>query len=240
MRRVERGNGDRQLVFVLGWGNRPEHACVDWFVSALADAGYTITVFELPWTITDFESQYLDPVVSYVETLDSYRLLSHSTGGLISRYIEADESLQTRTYLSPWWGIHEDTQGPLLSLVTKLPISRRVLPASGDEPEDELGGLVTQEKLDDSPDRAAPTFLREAIRGQSAMPAFDEDDVVFYTGSDAVVDARAIERQTPARNRIQYDGGHELFASHCREARLDQVLAAIDGGVETLSGGDHG
>jgi alpha-beta hydrolase superfamily lysophospholipase len=234
MRRVEYGEGDRRLVFVLGWGNRPEHDTVDWLLTELVDAGYQLTVFELPWTITDFESEYLQPVREFVDTLDSYRLLSHSTGGLIARYIEADDRLETRTYLSPWWGIHEDTRGPLLSLVTKLPISRRFLPAIGDDPESELGGLVTQEKLNDSPDRAAPTFLREAMRAQEAMPPFDESDVVFYTPTDAIVDAGAIERQTPEANRIQYEGGHELFASRCREEYLDRVLAAVDGGLDAL------
>jgi hypothetical protein len=120
--------------------------------------------------------------------------------------------------------------------VTKLPISRPFLPAIGDDPAAELGGLVTQEKLDDSPDYAAPTFLREAMRAQDAMPPFDESDVVFYTTTDAIVDAGAIERQTPEANRIQYEGGHELFASRCREEYLERVLAAVDGGFDALSG----
>jgi hypothetical protein len=235
MRRVEFGEGDRRLVFVLGWGNRPEHETVDWLLTELVDAGYHVTAFEVPRTITDFESEYLDPVRAFVDTLDSYRLLSHSTGGLIARYIEADDRLQTRTYLSPWWGIHEDTRGPLFSLVTKLPISRPFLPAFSDDPAAELGALVTEERLQDSPEYAAPTFLREAMRGQQSMPPFDEADVVFYTPTDAVVDAGAIEQQTPEANRIPYEGGHELFSSRCREEYLAQVLTAIDGGIDALS-----
>jgi hypothetical protein len=78
MRRVEYGDGDRRLVFVLGWGNRPEHDTVDWLLTELVDAGYRTTVFELPRTITDFESEYLEPVREYVDKPDSYRLLIRS------------------------------------------------------------------------------------------------------------------------------------------------------------------
>ena len=231
MRREEFGTGDNRLVLVLGWGNRPEHAGVQWLVEQLTDAGYRVTAFEIPTTITDFGAEWLAPVAEYVADLDEYRLLSHSTGGLIARHVEADDQLRTRTYLSPWWGFAGSMQNLVVSLAMKLPISTPILPIGDGDETEELGALVTEEAVADGPDRAAPTFLREARRGQSSMPPFDERDMVFYTPSDAVVGTHAIEAQTPPGNRITYDGGHELFCSRCREDRIGEVLAAVDRGL---------
>lgn len=233
MRRVEFGDGDRRLVFVLGFGNRPEHDGVQWLLDRLTDAGYRVTAFEIPRTVTDFESEYLAPVADYVADLDSYRLLSHSTGGLIARYVDADGGLETRTYLSPWWGFHEDLETPLVSLLMKLPVSKPILPASSDR--SDLGELASDEWLADSPDYAAPTFLREARRAQKAIPPFDEDDVVFYNPEDPIVGADAIEAQTPAANRVEFTGGHELFNSRCRDEHVETLLAAVDRGTDALA-----
>jgi len=233
MRCEEDGNGDSRFVVLLGWGNRPEHAEVAWLLEHLVEAGYRVSAFELPRTITDFESEYLDPITSHVADLDSYRLLSHSTGGLIARYLDADEGLVTRTYLSPWWGFHDDLENPLIALALRLPVSTPILPNDRDARE-ELGGLISGETAADAPAYAAPTFLREARRAQKAMPPFGDEDVVFYTPSDPIVGTGAIESQTPAGNRVTYEGGHELFSSRCREELIDTVLAAVDRGLDGL------
>jgi len=234
MRREEFGDGDDRLVFVLGWGNKPEHAGVQWLIDQFTGVGYRVTVFEIPTTITDFETEWLAPVEKYVADLHSYRLLSHSTGGLISRYIRADDRLVTRTYLSPWWGFHESMQNPVVWLAMKLPISTPILPTGDGDEREALGELVSEGAIEDGPDRAAPAFLREAKRGQQAMPPFNDDDVVFYTRSDAIVGVDAIGAQAPPRNRVTYEGGHELFCSRCREQKIDDVVAAVDRGLDGL------
>lgn len=231
MRRVQYGDGDKRLVFVLGWGNRPEHEGVQWLVDALTTEGYRVDVFELPRTIRDFEAQYLDPVQSHLDGLDAYRLLSHSTGGLITRYV-TDDDLETRTYLSPWWGFHEGLQNPIVSVLLRLPIARPILPATSDR--SDLGELASDEWVEDSPSYAAPTFLREARRAQAAMPPFDEGDVVFYNPEDPIVSGDAIEADAPASNRVSYDGGHELFNSRSREAHLPALLRVIENGIGGL------
>lgn len=234
MRRVEYGDGDERLVFVLGFGNRPEHDGVQWLIDHLTDAGYRVTVFEIPRTITDFQSEYLAPVAEYVTNLDSCRLLGHSTGGLIARHIEADERVETRTYLSPWWAFHEDLQNPLVSLLAKLQISKPILPASAER--SDLGELASDEWLEDSPDYAAPTFLREAKRAQETIPPFDENDVVFYNPDDSIVGTDVIETQTPPANRIRFAGGHELFNSRSRDEHVNSLLMAVDRGIDALRG----
>lgn len=231
MERVQYGDGDRRLVFVLGWGNRPHHDGVQWLVEHLTDAGYLVDVFEIPRTITDFEGQYLQPVQEHLDGLDEYRLLSHSTGGLITRYVE-DDALETRTYLSPWWGFHEDLQNPFIAGFMLLPVPFAILPAASDR--SELGELASDEWLEDSPSMVAPTFLREARRAQREMPPFDERDVVFYNPDDPIVGAEAIEDDVPAANRIPYEGGHELFNSRSREEHVDDLLAAIESGLDGI------
>lgn len=232
MRRETYGadNEDR-LVFVLGWGNKPETENVQWLLDRLVDAGYHVDVFEIPPHISDWERQWVDPVREFVADIEEFRSLSHSTGGLISRYL-SHEGMLTRVYLSPWWGFHEDLENPFMSVITRLPIPWAVLPAPVEK--SALGDLATDEQVETTPDRMAPTFLREASRAQAAMPSFDEDDVVFYSPTDEIVGVGAIEAQAPEANRIAYDGGHELFCSSAREDHIDTVLAALDRGVEAL------
>lgn len=223
-------NEDR-LVFVLGWGNKPEYENVQWLLDHLVEAGYRVDVFEIPPHISDYEAEWLDPVRSFVAGLDSYRCLSHSTGGLISRYLDADP-IEARVYLSPWWGFHESMRGPMLSALTMMPVSTPLIPVTFDKAE--LGALATDEQVKGTPSRMATTFLREAQRGQENMPPFDERDVVFYNPADPVVGADAIEAQAPPANRIQYEGGHELFCSPSREDHLDTLLDALEGGVDAI------
>jgi len=232
MRRDRFGPDDGDpLVFVLGWGNRTRDETVRWLVDHLVEAGYRVDAFEIPPHITDFESEWLDPVRTFVADLDAYRCLSHSTGGLISRYLEPD-SIETRVYLSPWWAFHRRYRTPLLPLVAMAPIPWPVVPAPVTK--GALGDLATDEQVRGIPDAMAPTFLREARRAQRNVPAFDPGDVVFYTPSDPIVGVDAIEDQVPPDNRVVYEGGHELVCSSAREDHLDTLLAAIDRGGAAL------
>jgi len=227
-REIFNDGGTRELVFVLGWGNRIEHESVQWLVDRLVEANYRVTVFQIPTVVTDFESEWIAPVAAYVEGLEPYRLLSHSTGGLIAEYLEGAE---TRVYLSPWWGFHEDLQNPVVSLAMKLPVSWSILPTGGTDRE-MLGELATDRQLADTPSRVAPTFLREANRAQQRLPSFQfpERGVVFYTPEDAVVGVDAIRERTPEANLVAYDGGHQLFDSPSREDHIETILAALEQG----------
>jgi hypothetical protein len=221
---------DQTVVLVLGWGNRIRHENVQWLIDAIVDDGYQVHCFELPVVITDFDREYLEPVASFVEELDSFRFVGHSTGCLIGAYIDG---ATTTTYLSPWWGFPAELDGTLLSLVTKLPIARPVIP-SGTASRDEIGALATDRQLEEGPDRAAPTFLREAKRAQEQRPPIDDDAVVFCTLRDQIVSVRAIgEAVTSDRVRL-YDGGHELFSSPSRAAHLDALLSVVAAGPEGL------
>lgn len=225
-------DNDDRLVFLMGWGNRARHPDVQWLVGHLVDAGYRVETFELPRTISDFDTQYLAPVESYLDDLESYRLLGHSTGGLIARFL-SNPGLRTRTYLSPWWGLNERMDNRLVRSLARIPTSRPVLPVRVRR--EELGGLASDEWLADTPDAAAPSFLATIQQAQARVPPFDERDVVFYSPTDSIVGVDAITEQVPAANRVPFQGGHELFCSRSREKHLDTLLAAIDRGVDALA-----
>ncbi|MFD1512956.1 alpha/beta hydrolase [Halomarina rubra] len=228
---IERfGDGDRDLLLVLGWGNRLGHPTVRWLVEQGVEAGYRVHGFQIPTVVTDFERDWVRPVATTVDALDEYRLLTHSTGGLIGEFLNgATETV----HCSPWWGFHGDLETPLVEWAMKLPVSTPLLPSAFGR--EELGTLVTDERLADGPKRAAPTFLREARRAQRRLPAFDDETTsVFYTPTDAVVSATAIEERTPARNRVAFEGGHELFSSPSRETHVGTVFDALAEGPSAL------
>lgn len=219
--------GDRDLLFVLGWGNRPGHENVRWLVDRLANAGHRVHPVRIPTVVTDFEAEYRDPLASYADGLDDYRLLSHSTGGLITAHLPTD---RRRTYLSPWWGI--DAPAALVAGLSRLPTTRPILPLAPDP--DALGDLTTDRQLREGPDGVAPTFLREASAAQATLPPFREGSVVFCSLRDRVVDLAAVGRRAPSSNVALYDGGHELFSSSGRDEHVERVLAALESGPAAL------
>lgn len=218
------------LVCLFGWGNRLAHDTVRWLVDRFASAGYRVHAIELPLHLSDFYDDYLRPIEAYVETLESYRFVAHSTGGLIAAYLTGAE---TETYLSPWWGFREaDSRlGSIaLDLLSLVPVSRRIVPKTQWTRAD-LGTLTTDSQLADSPNTIAPTFVREARLAQRERPPIPDDAVVFCTLTDSVVSVRAIGEGVPATRTVLYDGGHELFSSPCREDSLATLLAVVDAGA---------
>lgn len=224
-------DNDDRLVFVLGWGNKLTYENVQWLIDRLVADGYRVDAFEIPSHISDYEREWIEPVREFVADLDAYRSLSHSTGGLISRYLDPGP-IEARVYLSPWWEFHRTFKNPFAASFRMLPISTPIIPAPFDK--GILGDLATEAQVEGTPSRIAPTFLREAKRAQRTMPPFDERDVVFYSPDDQVVGVDAIEEQAPPENRVAYEGGHELFCSSARVEHIDTLLAALDRGADAL------
>lgn len=214
------------LVFVLGWGNRIHGETVEWLVDQFVDADYRVHVFELPDHIADFEREYLEPVSSFVETIDSYRFVGHSTGGLIGAYLDGP---QTATYLSPWWGIHPSMRGWILDLLSAIPVSEPILP-NRTVTSEAIGEHATETQLAEVPDRISPAFLDTIQRAQQSLPAIEDQAVVFCSLTDQIVSVDAIGEVASADQIILYDGGHELFSSACRDEYLDDLLAAVEDG----------
>lgn len=221
------------LVLILGWGNRLGHENVQWLIDRLTDDGYRVHAFEIPTIIEDFYEEYLTPVEQYVADLDSFRLVGHSTGGLIGAYVEGAE---TETYLSPWWGFRESDLPAgdlLLDLAGQIPTKEPVVPKEHWE-HDELGDLTTEQEIADNPERLAPPFIASAREAQRHRPPIADDAVVFCTLEEQIVSLSAIGAGVPADRTVLYDGGHELFSSPSRDEHLDTLLAVIADGAAAL------
>ncbi len=218
-----RGDADRDLLLVLGWGNRPGHPAVDWLVDRLA-TDWTVHAVALPENGTDFEHDYRDPVAGVADRVDPDARAGHSLGGLVLAHLPGDGP---RVYMSPFWGLA--TSGladALLPVLARLPVARRVIPVDSDPAA--LGALADPDR-DRAADRGvSPAWLGAVTRAQRTLPPFRLGSVVHCSLSDRVVSVRAIGDHAPSDRVRLYDGGHEWFASEGRTATLAHVRSDLD------------
>lgn len=163
--------GDRDCLFVMGWGNRPDHDSVRWLIDELADGGYRVHAAELPTRLEDFRADWVEPVAEYVRDLDEFDLLSHSAGGLVATTIDGAD---THVYLSPFWGFPPTYPDWLLDLVARIPSTVPFLPSGFDDPAI-LGEYAGDERLQDTPSWVSPSFVRETRDAQSRLLPADVD-----------------------------------------------------------------
>lgn len=222
---------DRDCLLALGWGNRCRQETVQWLVDQLTPH-YRVHVAELPTHITDFEAEWVAPLRSHAADLEAFPLVAHSAGGLTAAHLDAD-GVTNRVYLSPWWGSDLALPDVVASLITKLPVSKPIIPL-GETDRDVLGEFATDAQLSAAPTSLSPAFLRTIGRAQATLPPGRENAVAFCTLTDQVVDPRAIGHRLPADRIRLYDGGHELFSSSARTRHVDTVLAALAEGPSAL------
>ncbi|SIR57891.1 alpha/beta hydrolase [Natronorubrum thiooxidans] len=223
-------DGDTDLVFVMGWGNRWTHENVSWLIGKLTDAGYRVHAFELPTNIDDFKADWLEPIAEYVLELEEYQLLGHSAGALVGQALDGADN---HVYLSPWWGYSEAYPEPLLDVVAKLPTTFPCLPI-GEMDREALGEKATDHQLATLPRWVSPAFVRETRRAQAELLTIDHDAIVFCSLRDPVVSLAPIGERVPADHVVLYDGGHELFSAVSRDRHIDTLLAALEDGADAL------
>ena len=225
-------DGVRDCLFVLGWGNRPDHAPVRWLVDRVVDDGWRVHTATLPVHVTDVRREWVAPVERYAADLDEFALLGHSAGGLTAAHARVDGAT-TRTYLSPWWGYPPATSGALPALLSRIPSDAKVLPSDMSGPH-LLGEHATERQVAAVPDRVSPRFLRATREAHAALPEIGDDAVVFCSLSDRVVSTRAIGDRVASERIALYDGGHELFSSTSRDDHLETLLSVVDEGPQAL------
>ncbi|MFC4543192.1 alpha/beta fold hydrolase [Halosolutus amylolyticus] len=233
--RVFNEDGEEELVFVMGWGNRWTHENVSWLVGELTDADYRVHAFELPTNIDDFKADWLEPIAEYVLDLDGYQLLGHSAGALVAQALDGADN---HVYLSPWWGYSEAYPETVLDAVSAIPTTFPCLPI-GEMDADALGELATDHQVATTPRWVSPAFVRETRRAQRDLLTIDHDAVVFCSLRDPVVSLRPIGERVPARHVVLYDGGHELFSSRSRETHVETLLAALAEGAAAVEERDE-
>jgi len=228
--RIFNDDGDEDLVFVMGWGNRWTHENVSWLLGQLTDADYRVHAFELPTDIDDFKADWLEPVAEYVRDLEGYQLLGHSAGALIAQALDGADN---HVYLSPWWGYGDAFPEPVLEAVSLVPTTFPCLPVGGMDRE-ALGERATDHQLATLPSWVSPAFVRETRRAQQDLLTIDHDAVVFCSLRDPVISLRPIGERVPAAHVVLYDGGHELFSTAARDRYVDLVLDALENGSDAV------
>ncbi|WP_049921466.1 alpha/beta fold hydrolase [Halopiger djelfimassiliensis] len=228
--RVFNEDGDEELVFVMGWGNRWTHENVSWLIGTLTDADYRVHAFELPTNIEDFKADWLEPVAEYVRDLDEYQLLGHSAGALVAQALDGADN---HVYLSPWWGYGGDVPELLLEAISNVPTTLPCLPV-GELERRAIGEKATDHQLATTPRWVSPAFVRETRHAQEDLLTIDHDAVVFCSLRDPLIDLRPIGERVPAEHVVLYDGGHELFSSTSRERYVETLLAALEDGAEAV------
>jgi hypothetical protein len=214
-------SNQKDLLLLPGWGNRIDDSNMGWLVDLLVTAGFRVHAFEFPCNITDFHRECLQPIKDYQNTLGEHVILSHSMGGLVSAYLDAQRKT---VYLSPWWGIFgEKVRRTLLSVFCSFKFSTPVFPI--DFIKDEVGDLATDTYWALLPKKVSPAFVREIVKAQRAMPALQQDHIVFCTLKDTIVNLKAVGERT--QNVFLYDGFHELFSSSTRDSYKDELLSAL-------------
>ena len=225
-------DSDPALLFVLGWGNRPEHEPVRWLVDRLAERWHVHTA-TLPVHVTNIQREWVRPVERYAADLDEPAVLGHSAGGLTVAHANIDAD--TVTYLSPFWGDPPSRQNPLVGLLARIPTDRKFLPAGIDDP-GLLGEYGTDQQVAAVPDFVSPRLLATMRRAHRTLPPARDDAVCFCSLCDEVVSTRAIGQRLPSDRIVLYDGGHELFSSGSREKHLDTLRAVLEDGPGGLPG----
>lgn len=215
------GRGE-DLLFAMGWGNRVDGTNERWFAEQLAAEGYRVTLVELPTNPTDFEREYLEPLVDVRDDLEDPMVVGHSTGGLIAAHLQPERAV----YVSPWWAFYgEKLRGWLIELGAKLPVSTPVVPIDFDR--EEVGARVTDRGWERVPDRVSPAFIREIRRAQAALPPIADRTRVCASLADTVVGLQGVGTRVPPERVHLYDGRHEPFAAADREAATAVVTDAL-------------
>jgi dienelactone hydrolase len=215
------GRGE-DLLFAMGWGTRVDGTNERWFAEQLAAEGYRVTLVEFPTNPTDFEREYLEPLVDLRGDLEDPMVVGHSTGGLIAAHLQPERAV----YVSPWWAFYgEKLRGWLVELVSKLPVSTPVVPI--DFAREEVGPRVTDRGWERVPDRVSPAFIREIRRAQAALPPIADRARVCASLADTVVGLQGIGPRVPPERVHLYDGRHEPFAAADREAATAVVTDAL-------------
>lgn len=213
-----RGDGDDELLLVLGWGDRPTHEPETWLFDRLTERGWQVHAVTLPENATRFGQAYIDPVARLRERIQPAVTVGQSLGGLVVAHLPGDDP---RVYTSPFWGFagFPDT---LVSAVGRLPVERRVIPVGSDP---EAIGTHKPATEQGAGDRGASPAWIGAIRGaQRRLPRFRPGSVVHCSLEDTVVSLAAIGRHAPTDRIRLYDGTHEWYAGRGREATLDRVV----------------
>jgi hypothetical protein len=216
VRRYEAGID--HVLFVMGWGNDFESPGIKWFISGLNEANLSVVAVRIPVQIKDHMGEIVKPVRELHDELDGPTVIFHSFGTIAGRYIEAKK----RIFSSPYWGFPKHREPPMKETLLNylgwigLPLVPR---GYGKE---ELGDLTMDQDMLTIPERISLKTISEIWKAMQGMAPLREDDKIYYSRSDRIVDLDPIEKAQCIR--VRYDGGHQFFTSGSRNRVMKDLL----------------
>jgi len=216
-RRIEVGT--EHILLVLGWGNDFDQPGVRWFVDRLTGANYSVTIVRIPTDLGRFRERIVSPVLEVASGMDRPTVIAHSMGGIAARYLT---DAQRRIFLSPYWGIPKHRHIPFMDIIIPALswLSVPLFPRGYDQAD--LGDLMTDDDSYYIPSRISVRSINGFRQAQAGMPPLRDDDSIYYSRTDAVVDIERIEEA--GCRKYEYTGGHAFFTSDSREKVFTDIL----------------
>ena len=209
-----------RVAFIMGWGNTLNDPWLKWFKEMVAEENRSVLVIAIPCEYTSFNT-VLNDIKVLIEEHQCEILLSHSMGGLFSRFIDTECIIQ-RIFLSPFWKVPKRTL-----ILGSYPISKLLIsllrwiktPLLYRNFEDEDIGIIDLPK--DVPRNISPCTMHEVIKAQSNMPPLKNTDTIIYCPDDKVID-------TSVCSGLTYAGGHFAFTVSERDVIFQMIVSIID------------
>ncbi|MFW3145894.1 MAG: hypothetical protein ACMUIE_03690 [Thermoplasmatota archaeon] len=221
--------GERQLLFINGFGGNFEQPGVEWYMNRIREHDYDATYVQLPTRVDDYMEDVIKPCMEVEKGLDEHVAVGFSFGGLTLTYMFG---ARRRIFVSPFLGVNEKwlakghkTVVRLLSLISR-PILKRQF-----EKED-AGPLAVNDDMKGLPEFVSFRTIDQLFRMQDSVPEPRQDDVVFYSPEDKVVSVARIEDRI-YENELRshtYRGGHMFYLTRDRKEMVSSLLGEIGDG----------
>lgn len=222
-RTVRIDGGEKELLFIHGFGGNLEQPGVKWTMKRLRNANYSVTYVQLPTIISNFREDIVEPVMDVRKGLDRHVIAGFSLGGLTAAYLKNDTR---KVYLSPFWGINERWAFKGLGGILKVLAGFNKPSLKRHFEKEDAGPLGVEEDMRGIPDSVDPRTIHEMHHAQIRMPEPSLNDVVFYCPRDMVISIKAIEKR--AIEKHTFRGGHMFYLSKDRNEIMKEIIKALD------------
>jgi hypothetical protein len=222
-RTVRIDGGEKELLFIHGFGGNIEQPGVKWTMERFREADYSVTYVQLPTIIKNFNKDILKPVIEVRKGLERHVVAGFSLGGLTAAYLNDDTG---KVYLSPFWGINERWAFKGLGGVLKVLAGFNKPSLKRHFDIEDAGPLGVDEDMNGIPDRVDPRTIHEMHHAQIRMPEPSPKDVVFYCPRDMVISIKEVEKRDIEKHTFR--GGHMFYLSRDRKEIMDAIIKVLD------------
>lgn len=210
------GTGNK-VVFIMGWGNRLDDACVLWLEIQAKRENWNLLIIEIPTEFLSFQ-KILSKIQDEISEEKIDLLIGFSMGALFAVHLNAHK----RIFVSPYWKIpiHRLINGSyglsmfFLKLIKFIRIP--ILPRGFSE--DEIGEMDIPKFV---PEKISPYTIHEIILAQNGIPEIGSSDYIFICETDNVIDLSVAYGKT---NVQEFIGGHCFLSTYDRDRVFQKII----------------